>query len=164
MKLLARVPGAALAVGVFVLTVLLGAGAVSAYALWQQSATATMTVTANGNWPGPPITSLTCTNDSPEKIATLRITLSTGPGTLTYAALQANGSYGTSYLGPVIPVSLTPGSIVLTTNNPASQIIRDNPSTGPLTIRVTATYLDQTAATVELTLNHNSTSGKLVCP
>lgn len=150
-------PGSALAVGAFVLTVLLGLGGASASALWLQTATATKTVTATGNWPGPPITQLSCTNDNPEKIATLRFTVS-APATISYAALQPNGSYGTSYL------SVVPGIIVLTTNPPASQVVKDNPASGPLTLRLTATYLDQNAASVELTLSYNASNGKLVCP
>lgn len=160
MKPFARVPGAALAIGAFVLTVLMGAGGVSASALWQQSATATMTVTASGTWPGLAIASLTCTNDNPQKVATLTITL-TAPATITYAALQANGSYGPSYTGPVIALPITPGNIVL---NKDSQIILDNPASGPLTVRVTATYLDQTAASRDITLNWNASNQKLICP
>lgn len=160
MKRSGRIPGVIPAIGAFVLTVFLGVGGVSASALWQQTATATMTVTASGAWPGPAIASLTCTNDSSEKIATLRITLSTGPATTTYAAVRANGSLGTSYLGPMIPSSLTPGLITV---NKDSQIIQENPASGPLTVRVTATYSDQTAASSDITLNWNSSNQKLVC-
>jgi hypothetical protein len=162
----ARISGAAVAVGAFVLTVLLGVGGVSGAALWQQSATATMTVTANGAWPGPALASLTCTNDSPQKTATLTVTLSTGPATITYAALQANGTYGTSYAGLPSLLPATPGQIVLTANtNPllASQILRDNPA-GPLTVRVMATYADQTAAYKDITLNSSPANGKIICP
>lgn len=158
-------PGAALAVGAFVLTVLLGAGAVSASALWQQSATATMSVTANGAWPGPAITSLTCTNDSPQRIATLTVTVP-ATATVTYAALQANGTYGTSYSGISGLLGMTPGYIVLTSNPNlalASQIVRDNPA-GPLTVRVTATYPDQTAAHLNIILNNSTSNGKIICP
>lgn len=142
------------------LTVLLGVGGASASALWQQSSTATMTVTANGTWSGSPITTLTCTNDSPQKSATLRVTVP-ATATITYAALQANGSYGASYPWTVIPVSLTPGTIALDAN---SQVIKDNPATGPLTLRVTATYQDQGTASMNITLNWTSTNQKLVCP
>ena len=165
MKSFARVPGATLAVGAFVLTVLLGVGAVSASALWQQSATATMTATANGAWPGPALGALTCTNDAPEKVATLKVTATAAPATITYAALQANGTYGTSYTGPTILLPSGTGNIVLTASPVAqmSQILNENPA-GPLTIRVTATYLDTTAASMEITLNHTLNNGKIICP
>jgi hypothetical protein len=155
--------GSRFALGAFVLTLLLGFGGVSASALWQQSATATMSVTANGAWPGPPLTSLTCTNDSPQKVATLRVTLPTGPANVTYAALQPNGSFGSSYQGPLSLLGLTPGNIVLTGSPAASQILKDNPA-GFLTIRVSATYVDQTVAHLDITLNNSVANGKIICP
>lgn len=166
MKGFARVPGAALAIGAFVLTVLLGVGGVSVSALWQQSATATMTATANGAWPGPALGSLTCTNSNSDKTATLHVTATTAPATITYAALQANGTYGTSYTGPTILLPLGSGNIVIVASPAAqtSQIIKDNPADGSLTVRVTATYLDQTASSMDITLNHVLTGGKIVCP
>ena len=165
MKSFARIPGAALAVGAFGLTVLLGVGAVSAHALWQQSATATMAVTASGAWPGPALASLTCTNDSPQKVATLNVTAATAPATITYAAVQANGTLGASYAGPTILVPSGSGNIVLTASPAAqtSQILKDNPA-GSLTVRVTATYLDTTAAHLDITLNNSTANGKVICP
>lgn len=166
MKAFARVPGVALAIGAFVLTVLLGVGGVSASALWQQSATATMTATANGAWPGPAIASLTCTNSNSDKTATLHVTLAVAPATIAYAALQSTGTYGTSYTGPSIVLPITPGDIVIIAGPPqqASQIIKDNPAGGSLTVRVTATYVDQTASSLNITLNHVLTGGKIICP
>lgn len=160
-----NLPGAAAAVGAFVLTVLLGLGGASASALWQQSATATMTVRAAAAWPGPALTSLTCTNDAPEKVATLKVTVP-ATATVSYAALQSNGSYGPSYAGLPSLLALTPGNIVLTSNtNPllASPVLRENPA-GPLTVRVTATYLDQTAAYLDIVLNNSTANGKIICP
>lgn len=159
-----NLPGAAAAVGAFVLTVLLGLGGASASALWQQSATATMTVRAAAAWPGPALASLTCTNDAPEKVASLKVT-APATATVTYAALQANGSYGPSYSGLPSLLALTPGTIVLTASPEAqrSQILKDNPS-GPLTVRVTATYLDQTAAYLDIVLNNSTANGKIICP
>jgi hypothetical protein len=165
MKAASTVPGASLAAGAFVLTVLLGVGGVSASALWQQSATATMSVTANGAWPGPAIASLVCTNSNSDKTATLTVTVP-ATATITYAALQTNGTSGPSYSGLASLLALTPGTIVLTANNNlglASQILRDNPA-GPLTVRVTATYLDQTAASMDITLNNSISNGKIICP
>ena len=166
MKRSGRIPGVVPAIGAFVLTVLLGVGGVSASALWQQSATATLSVTANGAWPGPELGALTCTNDAPEKIATLKVTATAAPATITYAALQANGTYGPSYTGPTILLPSGTGNIVLTASPVAqmSQILKDNPAGGPLTVRVTATYLDTTTASTEITLTYTITNGKLVCP
>lgn len=166
MKSFARVPGAALAVGAFVLTVLLGVGGASASALWQQSATGTMSVTASGAWPGPALGALTCANSNSDKTATLTVTATAAPATITYAALQANGTYGTSYTGPTIALPSGSGSIVLTASPAAqsSQIIKDNPAGGSLRIRVTATYLDATASSKDITLNYNLSGGKLLCP
>ena len=166
MKCFARIPGAALAVGAFVLTVLLGVGAVSASALWQQSATATATVTANGAWPGPALASLTCINSNSDKTATLTVTATAAPATITYSALQASGTYGASYNGPTILLPSGSGNIVIIASPTAqaSQIIKDNPASGPLTVRVTATYLDTTAASMDITLNHGVSNGKITCP
>lgn len=166
MKSFARVPGAAMAVGAFVLTVLLGIGGTSASALWQQSATATMTVTANGAWPGPAIASLTCTNSNADKTATLTVTPSAAPAAITYAAVQANGSLGPNYPGPTILLPFTSGTIVLQSSPQAAQmsaILRDNPA-GPLTVRVTATYLDTTAASMDITLTNSTHNHKIICP
>lgn len=166
MKSFARIPGATLAVGAFLLTVLLGIGGVSASALWQQSATATMSVTANGAWPGPALASLTCTNSNADKTATLTVTLSAISATITYAAVQANGTLGPSYAGPVILFPSTSATIVLQSSpQPAStsQILKDNPA-GPLTVRVTATYLDTTAASMDMVLNNSTNNHKIVCP
>ena len=165
MKTFARVPGAALAVGAFVLTVLLGVGGASASALWQQSATATMAVTANGAWPGPSLGSLACTNDAPEKVATIKVTATAAPATITYAAVHANGTLGTSYF---LTTLVLPGSanIVLTSGTQAShrsQILNENPA-GPLTIRVTATYVDTTASSLDITLTNSLSNGKIICP
>ena len=155
-----------MAVGAFVLTVLLGVGGVSASALWHQSATATMTANANGAWPGPALGSVTCTNSNSDKTATLTVTATAAPATITYAALQANGTYGTSYNGPTILLPSGSGNIVIIASPTAqgSQIIKDNPATGPLTVRVTATYPDTTAASMDITFNYNVTGGKISCP
>ncbi|TLM81731.1 hypothetical protein FDW83_15045 [Pseudarthrobacter sp. NamE2] len=158
-------PGAAAAVGAFVLTVLLGLGGASASALWQQSATATMAVSAAAAWPGPAITSLTCTNDASESTATLHVTVP-ATASISYAALQSNGSLGPSYAGLSSLLALTPGSFILTSStNPllASPIIRDNPA-GPLTVRVTATYVDQTTAHLDIVLHNSLSNGKITCP
>lgn len=153
-------PGAAAAAGAFALTVLLGFGGASASALWQQSATATMAVTANGTWPGPAFTGFTCANDNPQKVATLTATGTRAPTSLTYAALQANGTYGPSYTDGV-SLGIT-STITLTITSP---IIVANRSTGQPAVRVTATYADQTqiTATATLHLEQGNNSDKVIC-
>nr|WP_246224005.1 hypothetical protein [Pseudarthrobacter psychrotolerans] len=151
--------------GAFLLTVLLGVGGASASALWLQTSTATMAVTATGNWPGPAIASITCANDSPQKVATLTVNLPRTPATLapatsTYAALQANGSYGTIYPGPNFSSTSTPGTITL---NSLSQIIIDNSPASQLTVRVTVVYSDQTQASANWTLRLDSNNAKIYC-
>lgn len=148
-------PGAALAVGGFVLTVLLGFGGAAASALWQQSANVAMTV----SWPANVFTAFTCSNDSPQKVATLSATGTARPATLTYAALQG-GTYGPSYtesvvLGTTSTVTLTIGS----------QIIAANRTTSQLTIRVTATYADQTQSTgtAVVQIEQGNNSSKVTC-
>jgi hypothetical protein len=147
------------ALGAFVLTVLLGLGGAGAHALWQQSATATMSVTAAAAWPGPAFTAFTCTNDSPQKTATLAVTGASKPATLTYSALQPDGTYGPSYTEPVLGITNT---VALTT---ASPIIVANRTATQLTIRVVATYTDQTQATgtAVVQLEQGNNSNKVTC-
>jgi len=153
-------PGARLSVGAFVLTVLVGIGGASASALWQQSATAAMTVTASGTWPAAGFSSFTCTNDSPQKVATLTAAGSKVPTTLTYSALQVNGTYGPSYTE-----SVTLGSTSTINLTVTSQIVLANRTTTPLTIRVTATYPDQSqsTATAKVSLEQGNNSDKVTC-
>ncbi|KRE50516.1 hypothetical protein ASG92_09630 [Arthrobacter sp. Soil736] len=133
MKPQAKIPGAMLALFAFVLTVLLGIGGAAAVALWQQSATATMTVSAGTNW-GPLIT-LACTNSVNEKTATLTVSAAQTPTTLTMAARRADGTYGpTEY-----PAGTGTGPITLTELSP---IVVANAGATPLTVRVTATFAD----------------------
>jgi hypothetical protein len=149
-------PGATLAVGAFVLTVLLGFGSAAASALWQQSATATLTVT----WPANVFTAFTCTNDNPQKTATLSASGAGEPASMTYAALQPSGTYGPSYTQSV--VLGTTSKITLTG---ASQIITANRTAAQLTIRVTATYADQTqiVGTAVIGLEQGNNSDKVRC-
>jgi hypothetical protein len=44
-----------------------------------------------------------------------------------------------------------------------SQILKDNPA-GPLTVRVTATYPDTTAASMDIVLNNSINNHKIICP
>jgi len=153
-------PGAGAAVGAFALTVTLGVGGASASALWQQSATATMTVSAATIWPGDVLTGFTCTNNNNRTHATLTATGTKTPASLTYAALQADGSYGPSYNQAV-----TLGASSTVTLDITSPIVVANRFTARLTIRVTATYSDQStgSATAVLDLEQGNNSNKVTC-
>ncbi|MBT2553642.1 hypothetical protein [Arthrobacter sp. ISL-5] len=153
MKPQAKIPGAMLALFAFVLTVLLGIGGAAAVALWQQSATATMTVSAGTNW-GPPIT-LSCTNSVNEKTATLTLSAAQTPTTLTMAARRADGTYSpTEY-----SAGTGTGPITLTELSP---IVVANAGASPLTVRVTATFADLEKSTAEWTFTI-ATGGKVKC-
>lgn len=130
------------AIGVFCMTVLTGIGGTSAYALWQQSSVATMTVRAAVPTllPSPEPTPTPTATTSPTSTATatpsavpaaLTLTCSqpllslggvdiaiSGAGTperMYLAAMAADGSYGPSYEYPTSTkvVSLTTGSEVI---------------------------------------------------
>ncbi|WP_285319268.1 hypothetical protein [Pseudarthrobacter sp. lyk4-40-TYG-27] len=160
MRRLKSIPGATLAVGAFVFTVLLGVGGGSASALWQQSATASMAVTASGTWPANKFSGFTCTNDNPRQTAVLSAVGSTTPTALSYAALQSNGTYGPAYTE-----SVSLGTTSTVTLTIASQIVVANRTTTPLTIRVTATYADQsqTTASATVSLEQGNNSNKVTC-
>jgi hypothetical protein len=153
MKSQAKIPGAMLALFAFVLTVLLGIGGAAAVALWQQSATATMAVSAGYNW-GPLIT-LACTNSVNEKTATLTVSAAQTPTTLTMAARRADGTYGpTEY-----PAGAGTGPITLTELSP---IVVANAGATPLTVRVTATFADLEKSIAEWSFTIAS-GGKVKC-
>ncbi|MDT0168048.1 hypothetical protein [Pseudarthrobacter sp. BRE9] len=151
-----NLPGAGFAVGAFILTVLLGIGGASASALWQQSATATMTVT----WPAQMFSGFTCANDNNRTNATLTATGTKAPASLAYSALQGNGTYGPSYSDAV-----TLGSASTVALNINSPIILANRTTSQLTIRVVATYADQTqsTATAVVQIEQGNNSNKVTC-
>lgn len=148
----AKIPGAMLALFAFVLTVLLGIGGAAAIALWQQSATATMTVSAGYNW-GPLIT-LACTNSVNEKTATLTVSSAQTPTTLTMAARRADGTYAVEY-----PAGTGTGPITLTELSP---IVVANAGATPLTVRVTATFSDLETSIAEWSFTIAS-GGKVKC-
>ncbi|KSU78747.1 hypothetical protein GA0061083_0595 [Pseudarthrobacter enclensis] len=156
MRKFRNLPGAALAVGAFVLTLMLGFGGAAASALWQQSATVAITVT----WPAQAFTGFTCSNDSNRTNATLSAAATAKPASLVYAALQSNGSYGPSYSDSV--TLGTTSTVVLNFNTP---VIAANRNTAQLTIRVTATYADQTqsTATAVLQIEQGNNSNKVTC-
>jgi hypothetical protein len=150
-----QVPGAKAGLVAFVLTVLLGAGGVAAHALWQQSATAALSVSAAGSWPGPAITALTCTNNASHKTATLH--------------LQLPRDADVTYTAAASPLKIYPwakdvkaGTTATLDLTETSQVYADN-LPGTVTLQVTATYADQTDASAQLTLTFGS-NGKIDCP
>ncbi|BCW79726.1 hypothetical protein [Arthrobacter sp. NicSoilC5] len=154
-------PGAAPAVGAFVLTVLLGVGGASASALWQQGATATMTVTASGTWPPPVFNTPVCSNvDNANKYVSLAYSgFSEAPTKLTFSAAGTNGVYGaTSDLagpfGTSGNVSLFGDSAIFT------QI-----TTTPATVRIVATFAGgaQATAYVKVSLEIGTGNKKIYC-
>ena len=156
-----EIPGAALAVGAFVLTVLLGIGGASASALWQQSATATMTVTATGTWSAPAFSTPVCTaGDNANKSVVLGYSgFSEAPTKLTFSAAGTNGIYGTSTdMGGPFGTS---GSVtVLGESSIFSQI-----STTPATIKIVATFSSGLQSTAYVTVNLDVGTGnrKIYC-
>ena len=153
----ARVPGVMLALFAFMLTVLLGIGGTAALALWQQSATATMSVSAAANW-GPAAITLACTPSTNEKTATLAVSSTQTPTLLTVAARQANGTY--SPLAIEYPADLNAQTFTLTETSP---IVIANAGATSMTVRVTGTFSDGQKATAEWTLGIVTTGGKVKC-
>ncbi|MCU1518196.1 MAG: hypothetical protein JWQ75_2917 [Pseudarthrobacter sp.] len=153
MKRPGRVPGLIPAIGAFVLTVLLGVGGASASALWQQSATATMTVTADGTWPEPSIGGITCENSPSEKDPVLVLTLPQ-TSTLSVYGIRTNGTQS----GTTTYTAVT-GQQRIVLN---STRVFDAPIWGALTIRITTVSGPTTTVdSVTLTLESN---GKKKCP
>lgn len=161
MKRLRSLPGAALAVGAFVLTVLLGLGGTSASALWQQSATASMTVTASNTWPGPTLTLGCAADGSGGKTVKVSYTLSGAAQSLQIFAVKADGTNGVSYLGPV-----TPGVSGSTSISGDAAFVATNRVGNVLTLRVIATFANQPQVTADivLTVEPGNSSGKIHCP
>ncbi len=159
MKAFARIPGSAMAVGAFVLTVLLGVGGASASALWQQQATATMTVTANGTWPGPAFT-LTCSDPS-KKTVSLGVQLNPSlpsnqlPAQLTVGVVNAS----TVYSEGQITAPARSGTITLATGHP----IFLNQLSGPITIQVSVAYADGTSAFIQRQIHKGNGNSEVTC-
>lgn len=151
---LSQVPGARAGLVAFGLTVLLGGGAVAADALWQQSATATLSVSAAASWPGPAVTALTCTNNQSHMTATLQLQLPRDAD-VTYTAAGSPKSY-------FWVTGVKAGTVATLSLTDTSQIYKDNPA-GTVTVQVRATYTDQSDAIAQLNLKFES-NGKIDCP
>ena len=160
MKRFRDLPGAALAVGAFVLTVLLGGGVASASALWQQSATATMTVTASGTWSAPVFTTSGCVaGDTANKTIQLSYSSSAeAPSKITASAAAAGGTYGTS--ADVAGPFNTTGSFTISGDSTIfSQI-----TSSSATVKVVATFTTGTQSTVvNVRLDTGTGNRKVYC-
>jgi hypothetical protein len=151
-----RVPGLLPAIGAFVLTVLLGVGGTAASALWQQSATATMTVTADGSWPG----QLTCSRvDSADKFVDLAYAFPGAPTALALSVKKVDGTYSTGTA--VTPLSAT-GTLQLRGD---SSLLTPSAGLSPVSVRLTASFANQTQVLTETTvrLDLGTNSGKIYC-
>ena len=159
MRTFRNLPGAAVAVGAFVLTVMLGLGGTAASALWQQSATATMTVTAAGSWAGPAFT-LSCADPS-KKTVELTVAPSTTlssnqlPATLSVSAVNSSATYSDWQ----ITAPNTSGKISLTTGHP----LVSSQSTGLIDIEVTVTYKDNSSASVLRSIHKGNGNSEITC-
>jgi hypothetical protein len=156
------------AIGAFVLTVLLAVGGTAASALWQQSATATMSVTANGTWQDLASGGITLTcgssgnvNSYDKKNPAIAVHAPAGsvrPTSLTYGAVS-NGIL-VPYVTGVGPLADPPvvGSIVL------NQLMFAGKSSGQqVAVHVTAIYSDLSMATAVITLTIGSGNSGVNC-
>ncbi len=146
-----------MAVGAFVLTVMLGLGGGAASALWQQSATATMTVTASGAWPAQGFTCVKA--DSADKFVNLTYDLAQPPTSLSLSAKLANGSYGTSM---VQSTNAAAGTIALKAD---SSVFSQTSGMASVTVRITPTYGSTAGSPAELTFKFDTGTGnnKIYC-
>ncbi|MFE4542243.1 hypothetical protein [Arthrobacter sp. NPDC056727] len=155
MKPLRSVPGAKAALIAFVLTVLLGVGVTSAAGLWQQSATATMAVSAATAWPGD-TTVLACTVTAANgKAATLTASPAT---TMTVTAALVTGST----VGAERAVgTFTSGTVTIDPDTTTG--VKELLNGGAGNVRFTATFDGPPPFTRQLVVNFSG-NGKTTCP
>ncbi|WP_285241679.1 hypothetical protein [Pseudarthrobacter sp. MEB009] len=159
MKRLRSLPGAALAVGAFVLTVLLGAGGAPALAWWDQNGSVSMTVTASNTWTGPTVT-LGCAADGTNaKKVNVTYTLSSATQSLKVVAKKADGS-----TGPTNTELAKPGATGSITIGGDDDFVTANRVGSVLTLRVIATFANQPQVTADIVLSLGGSNGKISCP
>jgi hypothetical protein len=150
----ARVPGGMLALFAFMLTVLLGIGGTSAVALWQQSATATMSVSAAANWSS---ISITCSDGSNNSNKSIILTV-TPAGTVTQpmyiASRSLTGTYGTE---------TTVGTSI--TLQPTSALVTSaiGSASAGFAVRIRAEVDGQWTSSEITTLSVNAGNSKIYC-
>lgn len=151
MPKLRKLPGAALAVGAFILTVLLGIGGAPASALWQQSAAATMTVTASTTWPGPAFDT-GCSNVWFNRYIVLSYSLPSTPKTLTYAASRPDGTFS----APDTASAVKNGNEWVSVDN---DIFAKSAGMNTVVIRMTATFTNGSVSTSDVSVVLESAGG-----
>jgi hypothetical protein len=151
----ARLPGTALAIGAFCLTLLLGLGTASAFGLWQQSSTATMTIKA-GSWL--PTVAIGCTNGLGQGSVVLSITTSEPPSSLSINAKKSGTAYGSA------ETTLDAGTktVTLTPSSP-SYISATGTGNRNVAVRVTAGFAIASATAEWTTIRIFSGGTKIAC-
>lgn len=150
----ARLPGTALAIGAFCLTLLLGLGTASAFGLWQQSSAATIAVKA-GTWV--PTVSIGCANGQGEGSVVLTITTSEAPQSMSINAKRNGSSYGlaeTDLGAASTMVTVTPLTPYIATTGTGDRMV---------TIRVTAGFATATATAEWPTIRIFSAGTRIAC-
>lgn len=157
----AKIPAAMLALFAFVLTVLLGIGGTAAVALWQQSATATMTVSAAASWPAHAI-SVTCVPMPANNSVNLTVTGDPRSAS-SIASRLSGGSYGAEMsLGTqsgAFTFELTTSTFGMATT------LNGAPANSHVDVRIQATFPDQGTASFDLMqLPITGNNKRIACP
>jgi hypothetical protein len=159
MKSQAKIPGAMLALFAFVLTVLLGIGGAAAVALWQQSATATMSVSAASSWQSVSVTCATMAANN-----SVNLTVTGDPRTSSSIASRlSGGSYGAeTSLGTQ---SGTFTFELTTSTYGMAATLNGAPQNPHVDVRIQVTFPDLTTGSVELLqLPVTGNNKKISCP
>jgi hypothetical protein len=161
MKPQAKIPGAMLALFAFVLTVLLGIGGAAAVALWQQSATATMSVSAASSWPSHAI-SVTCVTVTANNSVNLTVT-GDPRSSSSIASRISGGSYGAETSLGTQSGAFT-FELTISTYGMAATL-NGAPQNPHVDVRIQATFADQATASVELLqLPVTGNNKRISCP
>ncbi|MBT2515260.1 hypothetical protein [Arthrobacter sp. ISL-30] len=150
----ARLPGTALAIGAFCLTLLLGLGTASAFGLWQQSSDATIAVKA-GTWV--PTVSISCANGHSQGSVVLTITTSEAPQSLTINAKKNGSSYGPA------ETDLGAASTTVTVTPLTPYIVTTGTGNRTVTIRVTGGFATPTATAEWPNIRIFSAGSRIAC-
>jgi hypothetical protein len=152
----AKMPGGMLALFAFMLTVLLGIGGTSAVALWQQSASATMAVSAAASWPGSDM-ALQCAA-GPGDSVTLTIANAPSLTSVSVASRTAGGTYSADY--PVTPAAAT---IVVAATSFGIPTSVGSTKNGKIDLRVNASFDGGSWAAEISGLQLTGNNSKLAC-
>jgi hypothetical protein len=151
----ARLPGAALAIGAFCLTLLLGLGTASAFGLWQQSAATTIAVKA-GTWV--PTVGVRCDSiPGSEGSVVLTITPSEAPTSLSINAKKNGSSYGPA------ETDLGAATTTVTVTPFTSYIAATGVGNRTVTVRVTGGFATATATAEWPNLRIFSAGTRIAC-